>query len=361
MPTRRRISPRRIAAVVAAGVLALAVWRFVETAGLLRQLTPVRPGPCRAVAGFDGPEDIVIDRARSLAYVTSADRLGVMRAGSPPNGAILLLPLATGADAIPRRLTPLPPETFFPHGLDLWIGPAGERRLFVVNHGRDGASHSVEIFRITDEGRRLVHLETIRSRAFIDPNDIVAVGPRSFYLTNLYGSRSALGRILEGYLMLPLADVVHFDGVRARPVAGGLRMANGIARDAAGERIFVAEITGRAVTAFRRLPGSGGLGKLWRRAVPMGVDNLSMDADGVLWAAGHPDLLAISARLGGSQAPSPSEVMRIDWRDRSVPAWRTVFLDRGGTLSAASVAVHVDDRLLIGAVFGGKILDCRLS
>ena len=360
MRSQRRIRRGGLVAAVIVIVIAAAAWRFAETAGLLRELTPVRPGPCRALTGFDGPEDIVVDRERGLAYVTRADRLGVMRKGRPPNGAILLLPLADAADAAPVPLPSLPPEDFFPHGLDLWIGADGERRLLVVNHGRDGASHSVEIFRITDEGRRLVHLETVRSSTFIDPNDIVAVGARRFYLTNLYGSRSALGRTLEGYLMLPLADVVHYDGMRARPVAEGLRMANGIARDAKGERIFVAEITGRAVTAYRRLPGSGGLGKLWRLAVPMGVDNLSMDADGVLWAAGHPDLLAISARLGGSQAPSPSEVMRIDWRDRAAPEWRTVFLDRGETLSAASVAVHVDDRLLIGAVFGEKILDCRL-
>ncbi len=355
-----RVRRGGLVAALFAIVIVGAAWRFVETAGLLRDLTPVRPGPCRAIAGFDGPEDIVVDRARSLAYVTSADRRGVTRKGTPPNGAIMLLPLADGPAAVPLRLEPLPPESFFPHGLDLWIGPDGERRLFVVDHGRDGASHSVEIFRITEEGRRLVHLETIRSSAFIDPNDIVAVGPRRFYLTNLHGARSALARTLEGYLMLPLADVVYYDGTRARPVARGLRMANGITRDAAGAHIFVAEITGRAVTAYRRLPGGGALGKLWRRPVPMGVDNLSMDADGVLWAAGHPDLLAISARLAGGDAPSPSEVIRIDGAGGDAPGWKTVFLDRGEALSAASVAVHVDDRLLIGAVFGPQILDCAL-
>ncbi|MFQ5346866.1 MAG: strictosidine synthase family protein [Rhodothalassiaceae bacterium] len=356
----RILTRPRITAGLFLVLLVLAGWRFADTAGLLRRLEPLAPGPCMAIAGFDGPEDIVVDPERRLAYVTNADRRGVTLNGTPPDGAIMLLSLADGAAAVPQRLEPLPPETFFPHGLDLWIGADGERRLFVVNHGRDGHAHAVEIFRVSDDGHRLVHIETIRSSTFIDPNDIVAVGPRQFYLTNLHGSRSSLARKLEGYLMLPLASAVYYDGARAREVVKGLAMANGIARSADGSRIYIAEITGRAVNAFFRAPGGGTLGKSWRLELPMGVDNLSMDADGVLWAAGHPRLLAISARLAGGDAPSPSEVIRIDGAGGDAPTWETVYLDDGRELSAASVAVHVGGQILIGAVFGDKVLDCRL-
>ncbi|RMD89657.1 MAG: hypothetical protein D6807_03310 [Alphaproteobacteria bacterium] len=356
----RILTRPRIAAGLLLVLLVLAGWRFADTAGLLRRLETVRPGACAAITGFEGPEDIVVDAERRLAYVTNADRLAVTRDHGTPDGAILLLSLADGAAAVPQRLAPLPPDSFFPHGLDLWIGPDGERRLFVVNHGRDGHTHAVEIFRVIDDGHRLVHVETVRSSLFIDPNDIVAVGPRQFYLTNLYGSRSSLARKLEGYLMLPLASVVYYDGARAREVVKGLAMANGIARSADGSRIYVAEITGRAVNAFFRAPGGGTLGKSWRLKLPMGVDNLSIDADGVLWATGHPRLLAINARLAGGDAPSPSEVIRIDGASGDAPAWKTVYLDDGRELSAASVAVHEEGRLLIGAVFGNRVLDCRL-
>jgi len=355
-----RIFKLRLAlAAVLAVVTAAAIWggAFVVKAGLYRPLTPVRPGACEAVRGFTGPEDIAIDRERGLAYITSADRFGVFNRGAAPGGTIMLLRLDR-LEQGPTPLMPLDPDSFFPHGLDLWIGPDGERRLFAVNHGADGQTHSVEIFEVTSLGR-LVHTETVRSPAFTDPNDIVAMGPDRFYVTNLYGSQSSFGRGLERYLFRPRADIVYFDGDKARPVQSGLRMANGIVAGPQGERIFAAEVMGRKVRAYARLADTGALEPLWQLRLPMGVDNLTLGPEGALWAAGHPRLLEMSARMRRADVASPSEVIRIDWQDRETPRWRTVFLDETGErFSAASVAAVHDGRLLLGAVFGGRMLTC---
>ncbi|GAB4133901.1 MAG: hypothetical protein Kow00104_18800 [Rhodothalassiaceae bacterium] len=328
---------------------------FAQRAGLSRDLVATSLDDCRMLSGFLGPEDIAPDPERGIAYVTRADRFGVTEGGLSPEGGIDLISL-TDPEVPPRSLRPLLPSGFFPHGLDLWIGPDGERRLFVVNHGASGHQHSVEIFAI-DAGNALHHVETVRSDLFIDPNDIAATGPRSFYLTNLYGSRSAFGRLLESYLMLPRADVLLFDGRRARRVVEGLVMANGIVFDKATARVHVAEVIGRRVLSFESLPG-GTLEKIGAIDLPMGPDNLTLDAEGAIWAAGHPKLLAISARMRDADRLSPSEVIRIDPRTGE---WKTVWLDDGRMLGAASVALRWNDRLFIGAVFGDRVLSCRLG
>lgn len=351
---------RLVYAITVALVVALAVWVafFAGTAGMFRDLEPVSPGECNEIAGFVGPEDIALDRQRGHAFVTSADRFGVFNEQRPPNGDIMLMDLSGGLPE-PRSLAPMPPEDFFPHGLDLWIGPEGERRLFVVNHGRTGHDHSVEIFRVAADGA-LTHMETIRSDLFIDPNDVAAMGPRSFYATNLYGSESRPGRMLENYLMVPRANVVFFDGAQMREVVSGLQVANGIIADASKERIFVAEIIGKSVTAYDRAP-DGALERRWRLDLPMAPDNLTLGPDGAIWAAGHPLLLEISRRMVDAGRLSSSEVIRIRWKGREEPIYETVYLDRGDGISAASVAAVHEDDLYIGSVFAPHILRCRLG
>jgi hypothetical protein len=51
--------------------------------------------------------------------------------------------------------------------------------------------------------------------------------------------------------------------------------------------------------------------------------------------------------------PSPSEVIHLENGTAT-----TVYLDPGTQLSASTVAAPLRDRLLIGAVFGSRFLDC---
>lgn len=60
-------------------------------------------------------------------------------------------------------------------------------------------------------------------------NEIVAVGPESFYATNDHYSKSAHMKFLEGFLGLQLTNVVYYSPGNVREVASGLYSANGIA------------------------------------------------------------------------------------------------------------------------------------
>ena len=60
-------------------------------------------------------------------------------------------------------------------------------------------------------------------------NDIVAVGPESFYVTNWIYYRNRIMSQLEVFLFqLEWSSILYFDNGKVRTVADGFLMANGI-------------------------------------------------------------------------------------------------------------------------------------
>lgn len=358
---RKALTNRPVLTVVGLALLVgLAIYLivFLRATGLFRTLAETRPGPCTSITGVIGPEDIAIDPATGLAFVTHADRDAVAH-GRPPMGDILVMDLTAARPAL-TPLNALPATDFFPHGLDLYVGEDGEKLLFVVNHGRTGDDHSIEIFQIGEAGR-LSHRETIRDPAVYSPNDVVAVGPRAFYATNDLGARSAFWRRLEPYLLAPWANVAYFDGRQGRLVLDGQQYPNGIVANADRDTLFVAEVLARKVTAYTRDPATGDLTRAWAADVAMGVDNLIVDRDGAIWAAGHPRPLEFTRYVQDLERPSSSEVVRIDYLGRPAPRTTTVYLDRGQEYSAVSVAAPFGGRLYMGAVYERRMLVCAMD
>lgn len=359
-----KYSPTTTALIAGAMTIAAFVIGYVASlatsTGLFRSLEPTTQ-QCRRIGGIVGPEDIDIDYDRGLAYITHADRYSVFAEQGPPDGDIKLLDL-NAPRTEPVSLASLPPSLFFPHGLSLWIGPDGERRLFVVNHGKDGKSHSVEVFRVTDEGRSLDHIESVRDPLMVSPNDVAAAGPDSFYITNDVMAQTEPWRTLEAFMQPKTGNIVYVPAERpARIVAGRLRYGNGIILGPEGDHLYAAAVTGQRIYAYRRNGEDGSLDLDWVLPTPMGVDNLTFDEDGDIWAAGHPRPLEFTQHAKSPRTvPSASEVARIRIRS-GAPEWKTVFLDRGDKLSGSSVAARYGDRILVGAVYSRHILDCRLT
>jgi len=88
-----------------------------------------------------GPEDITIDHAAGVAFVSSQQRRDeksgeiLLRPEDQPGGAIFALDL-NGETLAKRVLTDQDALgfPFHPHGLGLFCSKNGERRLFVINH-----------------------------------------------------------------------------------------------------------------------------------------------------------------------------------------------------------------------------------
>ena len=357
MRTRSRRWPKFLggALLLVAAFVARTLW----SAGAFRRISPHFAGTCREIRGVVGPEDIVVHPRTRVAYLAGYDRRAAERGEAKP-GAIWAWPLDR-PDAEPRNLTPAAGIDFQPHGLGLWLAPAGARdRLFVVNHPAKGSgrpAHTVEAFEI--DGDSLVPVASWSDPdLLVMPNDIAPVGPDRFYLTNTHANPRGFAQAVETYLQLPRAKVLHFDGARFRPVREGELFPNGVAASADGRRVWIASTTGREVKEYERDAATGDLRYARSFFVGSGVDNIDVDADGDLWIGSHPNLLAVPALLEDPAAKSPSQVLRVRPSTGEV---EEVFLDDGSRISGSSVGVRVGDRLLVGQIFGESFLDCTIG
>ena len=90
------------------------------------------------------------------------------------------------------------------------------------------------------------------------------------------------------------------------------------------------------------------------------MDNIELDADGDLWIGAHPQLLATAKHFKDQETISPSQVLHLTPRAGGGYDVEEVYLDTGAEISASTVAAVRGNRLLIGAIFEPKFLDCRM-
>lgn len=343
--------PRIVLVLAVVAVLVRIAMVAVPASGVLEELKPLLVERCERVSVAPGTEDVTFDPASGLAFVSAADRRGNAR-----GGIYLLDPRRP--DSL-RLVSTDAPEDFHPHGISLWTGAGGERRLFVVNHPAAGG-HTVEIFDVaadSDDEPGLRHVETVAYPALSSPNDVLAVGPRAFYATNDRAWSDSPLEMVEGYLGLPIASVSYFDGKEGRLVARGIAFANGINASPDGRTVYVAEVLGRRVRVYERDQASGDLEPRRSLPVPTAPDNIEVAADGTLWIGGHPRIFDFLAHADDPSRTAPSHVVRVD---PATGAAETVLVSLAGELSASSVAAVHDDVLVVGAVFDGHVLVCPL-
>ena len=309
-------------------------------------------GACSPVMGVAGPEDIEASPALSRAFVSSLDR----RAGKAARGSILAILIDDPLDSENWRDRPGgTPEAFRPLGLN-YYEEGDLRRLFVVNE----ASKGVEIFDVGRTGD-LTHLETVAEKRLTSPNDVVAVGPRSFYVTNDSepGRSSILGR-LQFVSRAASGKIYFFDGVSMRVAADRLRFANGIALNKRGTRLYAAETAGQSLRIFDRDPSTGVLTLAKIEALPAAPDNLNVAWDGSIWIGAQPKPLAVPLVERDPMLLAPSLVIRYVDQEGVATPMTEVFSNKGDSISTSTVAAVAGSRLLIGALLDDKYLICDL-
>ncbi|MEE2691940.1 MAG: SMP-30/gluconolactonase/LRE family protein [Pseudomonadota bacterium] len=339
---------------VLAGAAAAAVFLTLSSFDYTSPIEMQFAGACSPVSGIPGPEDLQIDPATRIAFISSLDR-HQPKSGSE-RGAIYAFslddPLAEDAW---RDRTGGVPEAFQPLGLHFY--QAGDvRRLFVVN----SATNAVEIYEVAGNGD-LTHLDSVTERRLTSPNDVVGVGPLAFYVTNDVdpGRDSLLGK-LHFLTRAGSGRLLYFDGTVWRVAADGLRFANGVAVSPSGERLYVAETSAAALRIYERNPETGGL--RWSRTAPMpaAIDNINVDYAGSLWIAAHPRPLALARSRRNETAKAPSLVIRYDDIAGMAPTPDTVYSNGGEEISGSSAAARFGSTLLIGALLEKKFLICHL-
>ncbi len=335
--------------ILGLGILFLKIY---YQAGEMNKLQVHSDWNCQKTANAPGSEDIVIDPSTGIAYISSFDRREHMK-GKPINGRIFTLDLTKESAALKPLIQDLAFE-FKPHGIDFYQEDDGTKRLFVVNHKKNG--HYIEIFKL--DGDSYSHQSSIKGDLMTSPNDLAAVGPKQFYVTNDHGSTSDFGRTLEEYLQLSRAYVLYFDGKSFKKAAEDFSFANGIAFDKKRNRIFVASTLGRYVKVFNRDRSTGSLREINKIDVDTGADNIDIAEDATVWIAAHPKMLTFVRHAIDDSVKSPSQALVLTAKGNKDYGIRESYLDSGEEISGSSVIVSYKNKALIGSVFENHILLC---
>lgn len=348
----------RFAVLAVLAGIAIWVFFFLQAAGVFFDSPPVSVGACRAVTGggIAGVEDLAIDHSTRIAYLSGYDRWKLSK-GENVRGAIWTYRLDDPAGVPVEATAGLLPDGFRPHGISLWRESDGRKVLFVINHA--GGRHSVEIFDV--DGTRLAHRRSVTGDAMVSPNDIVGTGFSSFYVTNDHRYTTGVMRTVEDFGRLRLTTVEAFDGTRFQTVISGLGGANGINLSPDGRSLYVSAASEKRVHVYDRQPLTGELRLRRVIDVPGFADNIDVQADGDLLLAVHSKIFALLSHVGDETQRAPSHILRLRADGTGGFTPQTIHHSDGNDLSAASVAASLGNRLLVGAIFERKVLDCNTA
>ena len=328
-------------------------------AGVFKDIRPHVKGTEQVLPlPLTGPEDMTVDTVSGLAFISVDDRRANLARPGSVRGAILVFDAKADTPSF-RNVTPGVLKDFHPHGLSVWRSPEGRVLLFVVNHLQQPAGQAIERFEWRNDS--LVHLERITDPGLMtSPNDVVAVGERSFYVSNdHFYPNPGLSRTVEDYLQRAISYVNYYDGQAFRTVASGIAYANGVNRSADGRRLYVAATTGRKLITYLIDPLDGSLEMESETDLATGVDNIEVDAAGDLWIGCHPQLLKFVAHAADPAKRSPSQVLRLRPLVSGGYNVSEVYLNDGVSYSGSTVAVPVGGRMFVGSVFEQGLLVCK--
>lgn len=349
----------QIAVAVVVAALVGFVLFTLNMAGVFQTIEPHGPRPLQMVEGFEGgTEDLAMVPDGSGAFVSSANF------HEPSKGGRIYY--VDFSDMNPRVVSGAVTFEMNPHGIDLWVHEDGSLRLFVVNHGRGSgftqgvddktaAVQSVEIFDVLPD-RDLRHVKTVTGKQLKSPNDVAAIGSTRFYVTNDHGAPPGLKRTVEDWLRLPFGNIVYYDGEQFSKVFDGTRYANGLATTADKKTLYMVETTGGILRRFA-IDENGALTEVSSNDSVVGMDNLFVADDGVVWTAGHPKLLQFTAHAKNpATVRSPTSVMRFIPGPRGSWQVEEFYLNEGNPISGGSVAVTNGDIVVVGAVYDDTLM-----
>ncbi|MGB0918014.1 MAG: hypothetical protein ACPGU4_10515 [Flavobacteriales bacterium] len=333
-------------------LVAFVLYTFYST-GFFRTIESRFDGEIVKEIGLKGAEDIVVSDDGTFAIISATARKEF-----PPteqeHGGLYLMELVSG-EFVVKHLTPDFGLPFAPHGISMYRSDS-VYTIAAINHTIDG--HTVEFFELINE--ELKHIRTEKSSQFISPNDIVLLDEKRYYITNDHGYEHGIGRLVEEYGNLAIANVLYYDGQEFSIAADGISFANGINIDSERNLVFIASPRRFEVRVYQ--PQDDGSLE-FVEAIPCGtgVDNIEFDEKGNLWVGCHPDLLHFAGYAKRRKDISPSEIIKIEYRAKGDYSVTSVYENDGSQLSATSVATPFKDLIFAGTVKDDKMLVLKLA
>ncbi|MCA6074489.1 hypothetical protein [Fulvivirga sedimenti] len=340
----------RIFKIVIIGLLLLLVpvlYIFLTT-GFFRTIENYSDLAVQETMFLPGSEDMAISRSDSFLIISATDR----KFYDPTDGFVngLYLVDLKQSEWKPVLLSSSFQGEFNPHGISM-IQTGETYQIVAINHTSE--YHSVEVF--TFDGSVLSHEETITDPALVSPNDLVLTAPDKFYITNDHGYTKGFMRLLEDYGGIAFSNVLYYDGDSFTEAAENIAYANGINYDQDRALLYVASPRSFTIKVYHET-SAGSIDFMGNIKCGTGADNIELDESGVLYTAGHPNLLKFTSYATGKSEYAPSEVLKITYSDKDDYKLERLYLDSGEKLSASSVACKYGEFIFVGTVMDDEVL-----
>ncbi len=283
-----------------------------------------------------GPEDMVADTLSTppRLLVSCSSR----RPDYPAYGEIEAINPASKVRVVMTRTGEPQGLVFRPHGISLV--QAGEiQYLYVILHDDVKKAHPVIQYQV--DADTLIFIRRLDSKLLISPNALQAYPDGSLLVCNDAGKHNSMK---EKIFRQKKGNILFFDGRANWTIAADtLGMPAGLA--ALGKRVFVSAALENKLYSYDLSDG-----KLTGKKIVSeikGPDNIRV-YEGNLIVTSHSKPLKFISHTRKVSHKSPSLVLSVDVRSGKTTR---LFYDNGNQISAASVAMFLNNQLIIGQIF----------
>ncbi|KAF9094478.1 Serum paraoxonase/arylesterase 1 [Mortierella sp. AD031] len=335
----------------------------------LGEVQPFNTAGCEVVPGLEACEDIHLHRDSGLAFMTCGHAES-RKSWFPPMAKLnasadeiafqdkfVIYEIASGKyNEMELTGFPAGADRVF-HGLGIHERSATELTIFAVNHRRTGSV--VEVLEYTIGDKTVQYKETIQHELIHTPNDILATGPRSFYVSNDHKYKSGAKREYEEFLRRPLGNVIYYSPEKTIVAYDEVVSANGITSNKDQSLVYLSACHGAALHILRPTEDHTLVDEDYIK-LDFYNDNPSYEPEtDSLFVTGHvqPLILTTQLKKHGLQVNGPSKVIKVT-RDAGSGEHKvdTVLVDNGELISTGTVAAVDRQRgvMLVGTAFSNR-------
>ncbi len=342
-------------------ILLFSLW-MLQRMDTFKTITNNTPEVCESFEMAGSAEDIEIDYARGIAYLSIQDREALIK-GENAQGFIGKIDLNQKPYELVSALTEQP-DHLRPHGLSLHIDKAGKRHMAVINHPKNRGIEPEVIDLYTESSNgSFDFVRSVSDPLFQSPNDVLLVESEKFYVGNDKGGISTVDKIQE-QMGRPMSTVVFYDGESASIAVKNLSSVSGINLSLDQQTVFASETNAKRMAILKRNLADGSLKKIKTVKLTGSPDNINVSEDGSLVVANIPKVWALIqhfiALQNNEYKPSPSQVVRIDFDNKGDPLSEELFMSDGYDISTTSVGVIWANKLFMGSIDDKQMHVCEL-
>ncbi|KAF8629258.1 hypothetical protein AX17_005837 [Amanita inopinata Kibby_2008] len=372
---------------IVAGVYQLYLKPILSIAGYQRHPESIGNKDCRSVPELKACEKLVIHQPSGVIYLACSNPISrtfwIPAVGRLNETAASRDDYVAIYDPKSSQVTRLKVKNFGNvrglslHGMDVVPSSTKPEQLFVylINHrappnGQSanlvGADSVVEIFETQVGSSVLTHVKTVEDPAIITPNDVIGYGDgQTFYVTNDHGEKTGLLRELDS-LGRASTSVAFCAPEGCKIAIKGMHSMNGITK-ASNDTIYVANSAGGGMYILERQRDNS-LVLVEYIKTDRCLDNLSVDTNGAVWAAGFLNIFTVLKHFGDPSILAPSSALRFTLNTGPAAFYGekykidTIFED-DGTLASGVTSVAYDSerkRLFLHGLASPRLVVCRL-